>query len=740
MILSDLLTNLSMPLLEAKARIEHPEDMILDQGVKGAHTALNILKATADQPQHVSTKFDGSPSLIMGWRGDEFILTDKAGFSAKGYDGMTTSAHAIESMIMNRKIKDTSPEAIQARKSYAKGIAGLYDRLKQVVPKSFQGFAQGDLMWTRTPPLVAGAYEFSPVKIKYQVPADSDLGKQIGASDVGMVIHSVYDSPQDEEPQALRRVSDLGFKNTAGVVILPHDLELEHKLNLHQPTLKKAIQLLKTHGTLIQEFLDPVSLTDQEIKALPNVMKSFVAHKAGKGEQHFDRAPEEFIEYVQSPMSKVSAKMAPRIISWIQDHVDAYNAIWQFVQLMVDLKLDLKQQIDSQVSDTIGASLNNKSGHEGFVSVTPEGIVKLVNRAEFMKKELMESQHAQLHRVVFSFLRANPPTPGHVKVMQAVAQHAQGHDYWIFLSHSQDAKKNPLSWDQKAHYLGKLSPKIKSHLALGAEFDKIKTPLLAMDWLYDQGYRNITMVVGSDRVESMREILTGWNSDAIRQKYKRELVQITVLSAGDRDPDADDVTGISASKMRAWAQSGDQHEFVSHSGLPEADAVEMYDLVRKGMKLNMTKIQENAHASGTIVKLRLSPHSAQQLREWCQQQNVECMDPEHLHMTVLFSHRPMPMLTSLHETNTRISAQVESWKQLGETALTLKLHAPHAVKLHEQIVKLGATHSWPDFIPHTSVNYVWHKEIPLPAHCPKITLLFDQIQVEAIDPNWSSHK
>lgn len=729
-----------LALLEAKARIEHPEDMILDGGVSGAHTALKILQVTADQPHSISVKFDGSPSLIMGWRGDEFILTDKAGFSAKGYDGMTTSAEAIDAMIMNRKMKDTSPEAVASRKAYAAGIAGLHDRLKQVVPREFQGFAQGDLMWTKTPPVVNGAYEFAPVKIKYRVPVDSGLGRQIQDSQVGMVIHSVFASPQDDEPEALRDVSNLGFKNTAGVVILPHEIMLKQPLTLDTRGVAQANKLLKNNSQDIQAFLDPMGLTDNEIKALPGIMKSFVAYKAGKGEDDFSNAPTEFIEYVQSPMSKVSAKMAPRIISWIQSHVEGYNSIWQFIQTMVGLKMDLKRQIDSEVGHHISASLRGSPGHEGFVSVTADGIVKLVNRAEFMKKDLMEATMETVSqdkpRVVFTFARANPPTPGHVKVIKSVAQHANGGDYWIFLSQSQDTKKNPLTWADKAHYLGKLTPAHKSHIAVGPEFDKIKTPLLAADWLYDQGYRDFTMVVGSDRVDSMRDILDAWNSDTIRTKYNREPVQMRVISAGDRDPDADDVSGISASKMRDWAQTGDQKQFVKNSGLPESDALELYNKVRTHMKITESQTQAS---EGHIVKLQLNPQSAAEIKTWCESHGVPCVDAQKLHMTILWCEKSMPQLKKLNDVPVQIQATPEHWQVLGESALVLKMHVPEAHVMHHRLLGMGCEHGYDNFIPHVSVNYKWHAQKSIPTQLPPHVITFDVIKVEPIDPNWSTN-
>lgn len=322
MLLNDLFSSL---LTEAKARIEHPEDLVFDNGLAGAHTALQILSSTAADPSQISVKMDGSPSLIAGWRGDEFVLTDKAGFSAKSYDGLTTSAEDIERMLMGRKMKDTSPQAMASRMSYARKIADLYPILRQVVPKSFEGYVQGDLLWTETPPLVDGSYEFKPVKIKYRVPANSSLGRKIARSQVGMVFHSYYSSPEDPEPQSLRNARALGFKETAGLVIVPHELRLEPTLQLN-PGLKEQLdRVLRGHASDIGQFIGHANLSERELLALPGLMKSFVAWKAGEGSATFDRAPEEFLEWLLSAASKSTDKMKEKVLLWVESNREGYN-------------------------------------------------------------------------------------------------------------------------------------------------------------------------------------------------------------------------------------------------------------------------------------------------------------------------------------------------------------------------------------------------------------------------------
>jgi hypothetical protein len=162
--LLDLLPSSNIRLLEAKARIEHPEDMIFDDGLEGGIRAYQILKSTAAQPEYVTIKFDGKPALILGWRGRDFVLTDKAGFDAKGYDGMTTSPESLRNMIMSRKIRDPTPDAVQQRQAYAHKISSLYHILRNSVPKTFKGFAQGICSMWAPRPLWPEPMSFNPIR------------------------------------------------------------------------------------------------------------------------------------------------------------------------------------------------------------------------------------------------------------------------------------------------------------------------------------------------------------------------------------------------------------------------------------------------------------------------------------------------------------------------------------------------------------------------------------------------
>ena len=189
--------------------------------------------------------------------------------------------------------------------------------------------------------------------------------------------------------------------------------------------------------------------------------------------------------------------------------------------------------------------------------------------------------------VVFTFGRFNPPTIGHKKLIIAVENVARskGGDFFIYPSHTQDAKKNPLTQTQKISYMHKIFPKHDSNIIAS----RGKTALHIASELYDIGkYRNLVMVVGSDRVQDFKKILERYNGEDKAHGFY-EFEKIEVVSAGERDPDSDGVEGMSASKMRAAAVEGDFKSF--RSGVPSeaSDKIvkKMFNDIRKGLRFSV---------------------------------------------------------------------------------------------------------------------------------------------------------
>ena len=190
--------------------------------------------------------------------------------------------------------------------------------------------------------------------------------------------------------------------------------------------------------------------------------------------------------------------------------------------------------------------------------------------------------------VIFTFGRFNPPTVGHEKLITAVQSVAKskGGDFFVYPSHSQDPKKNPLSQPQKIKYMKKMFPKYKRNIVASTG----KTALAIASELYSKGYTNLVMVVGSDRVQEFQRILDRYNGEDKAHGFY-DYDKIEVVSAGERDPDAEGVEGMSASKMRAAAVAGDFKSFRmgTPKTLSDADTKKMFNDIRKGMQLEVVK-------------------------------------------------------------------------------------------------------------------------------------------------------
>ena len=190
--------------------------------------------------------------------------------------------------------------------------------------------------------------------------------------------------------------------------------------------------------------------------------------------------------------------------------------------------------------------------------------------------------------VIFTFGRFNPPTVGHEKLITAVQTVAKskGGDFFVYPSHSQDPKKNPLSQPQKIKYMKKMFPKYKRNIIASTG----KTALAIASELYSKGYTNLVMVVGSDRVQEFQRILDKYNGEDKAHGFY-DYDKIEVVSAGERDPDAEGVEGMSASKMRAAAVEGDFKSFRmgTPTTLSDTDTKKMFNDIRKGMKLDVIK-------------------------------------------------------------------------------------------------------------------------------------------------------
>lgn len=187
----------------------------------------------------------------------------------------------------------------------------------------------------------------------------------------------------------------------------------------------------------------------------------------------------------------------------------------------------------------------------------------------------------------FTFGRMNPPTVGHGKLVDVLARKAGRNPFFVYLSHSQDPKKNPLTYDQKIKHVRKMFPKHTKNIILDK---KVKNVFDIAGSLHAKGFDKVTMVVGADRISEFETLLNKYNGVKARHGFY-DFKQINVVSAGDRDPDAEGVEGMSASKQRANVSKGDFDTFkkgVSVS-MSATDTKKLFDDLRAGMGMSKVK-------------------------------------------------------------------------------------------------------------------------------------------------------
>ena len=190
----------------------------------------------------------------------------------------------------------------------------------------------------------------------------------------------------------------------------------------------------------------------------------------------------------------------------------------------------------------------------------------------------------QEKHIVFSYGRMNPPTAGHSKVIDKVKSHAEkiGANHAVIVSHSQKPKTDPLHHEHKKEYLRHIHPDVnfehstKDHPHFLAQLKKFN----------QEGHSHATMVVGSDRVKQFKALAHKYNGK--EYNYKK----IHILSAGQRDPDAEGVAGISGTKKRNHASGNDYKSFKAglHANHSDEHAKKLFKATRQGMNLQKEEV------------------------------------------------------------------------------------------------------------------------------------------------------
>ena len=369
--LRDRIVNQGMQkLIEAEVQggrakgIEHLEDLVFRNGSAGIKRALDIVKQTAENTKGTTTvKWDGKPALIFGRDPDgTFVLTDVSGFTAKGYNGLFTSTKQVAQHLAQRDADASAKGNLATRVATLLPVyQKLWPMLSVAIPKDFQGYVQGDLLYTQQPEQIAGNFVFTPNAIEYRIPADTDVGQRIGASDVGIAMHTYLAEPgANKQP-----IGNIKFNPVPGLLLL-EPVYAKQNVKISPQLTTPVKNIYKASGAAIDQLFNPAELTALQITDLPKLCIDYINSRVGQG---FDNMLAGFGPWLQK---RVTPKKFKNIVEYLQSprsNLDGMTAAFTAWSMLHDIKMGLLNQLDQQ-----------HPGNEGWVMSTSAGTAKAVNR------------------------------------------------------------------------------------------------------------------------------------------------------------------------------------------------------------------------------------------------------------------------------------------------------------------------------------------------------------------------
>lgn len=577
--------------------LTHVEDHIIHNGHEGAAIAADHLENVhskllgKNNSINVSTKFDGAPSIVYGTHPEtgQFFVASKSAFNK------------------NPKLNFT-PEDVDRNHGHAPGLVEKLKAALQHLPKTMPkngGIFQGDLMYTK--PDVSktkNQYSFTPNTITYNMDANSAHGKAIKNSELGIVTHTKYGGGRTLDSMSampLDKKTRESFIKHPDVNSIDPTIDVNPSNYTHEEQkafLGHMENARKAYGKMAPESMDALSGHGIQLEAHINDMVRKGGTPSVQGYMdHLTARSKKEIDKLKSPAGKDRK---------IQEHAAIMKHIMDNKEHF-EKALEMHSHLQKAKNVLVGVmAKNNSFGHtiageatgpEGAVAVDKQGnMTKFVDRNEFSRQNLLGAGKFQKNvqeeylfeeageTHVMTYMRANPPTAGHEKVVNRLLDIAKktGGTHTVILSHSQDAEKNPLSPSQKLKHARNAFPNANVVTSSKENPSLINHAVGA----YNNGVRHLHVVVGQDRVEQFRDVLNKYNGVSAKHGMYN-FKSITVHSAGDRDPDAEGTEGISATKMRKAAVSGDRDTFHSgsSSAMSEKHRDEMMHDVRNAMSV-----------------------------------------------------------------------------------------------------------------------------------------------------------
>jgi len=247
----------------------------------------------------------------------------------------------------------------------------IFDEYERATPADYVGFFKGDLLYFNTPPIKGKNYVFKPNVVEYAVDVTSDLGKRIGASKTGVVIHRQVQPDGTETPL---QDPDIFLGND--VLVVP-PITAERAPQVPHAMLDRLEKVIKKDAAAIDSLLDQNKLRQQQMTDFSSVLYTYTNSKVDSGLQGLGS---DFAKWLET--SKVSDKKKAKIAEYITSNQTGWIALWETVNTIMQAKDQVIADIDAQ-GGTVQQSIGGQAGGEGYVLAHPEGDIKLVPRSTF---------------------------------------------------------------------------------------------------------------------------------------------------------------------------------------------------------------------------------------------------------------------------------------------------------------------------------------------------------------------
>jgi hypothetical protein len=348
----------------------HAEDIIFYEGSAGALRVINSFKhLPKTRDTALTIKWDGQVALFAGRDvSGTFIMTDMAGWTAKGYNGLYTS---VKDFLAQKRSKGGNEEFLSK-------IAALWPIMESAFPPGYKGFVKGDVMWWPGNLQDNGkSFVFGEGTTKYEIDKTTELGHRVGQGQAGFAVHGYCKTTEDKVPEPLKTTAGLNINSQ--LCVLGPEIKVQGDVQMDKRKFKETTDYVRKNAKAIDGFLNTETLQANKMSGLPDMLYTFVNQQTKI--RDLDNLASKFGTWVQQN-PKLSKPMVAKVQEYIKANPAGLKAIFNVFDAVTSLKHDIIGQLDNN-NNGVYAHINGERGGEGYVLFDEGGYIKLVNRLHF---------------------------------------------------------------------------------------------------------------------------------------------------------------------------------------------------------------------------------------------------------------------------------------------------------------------------------------------------------------------